>query len=144
MKLAGYVMFLPLAPVVEPSSDHPSLAGLDVKPDLFALDAGGDITLWVECGEVSINKLDKVARRLTRARVVVIKSTLAQAKRLRETLTNEVRQGDRVEIWTWPPGAFETWIKAIDEKIEIFGDAHEKSFNLVLNNVPYAVDLVEV
>ncbi|MBV9080507.1 MAG: hypothetical protein JO102_05235, partial [Elusimicrobia bacterium] len=103
-----------------------------------------DITLWLECGEVSINKIDKIARRLPRARVVVLKATLAQAKRFRETLEEEVRQGARVEIWTWPSGGFETWMKAMDEKTEIFGEAHEKSFNLVVNDVAYAVDLVEV
>jgi hypothetical protein len=32
----------------------------------------------------------------------------------------------------------------MDEKIEIFGDAHEKSFNLVVNNIPYAVDLTPI
>jgi hypothetical protein len=144
MKLAAFVMFFPLAPIVEPSSDHPSLSGLDVKPDMFALDEGGDIRLWVECGEVSINKVDKIARRLPRARVVVVKATLAQARRFRETLDEEVRQGARVEIWTWPPGGFETWMSAMGEKVEIFGEAHEKNFNLVVNGVPYAVDLVSV
>ena len=144
MKLAGFVMFLPMSPTVEPSSDHPALAGFDVKPDVLATDAAGDIRLWVECGEVSINKLDKVSRRLGQARIVVIKSTLPQARRLRETLNEEVRQGHRVEIWSWMPGDFETWLKAMAEKVEIFGDAHEKSFNLVVNHTPYAVDLVTV
>jgi len=144
LKLAGYVMFLPMEPVVEPSPEHPSLLDYDVRPDLLAFNAGGDITLWLECGEVSINKLDKVSRRLGQARVIVLKRTEHQARQLRERLEAEVRQAHRIEIWTWPAGTFDTWLAALDEKVEIFGEAHEKSFNLVVNNVPYAVDLLQL
>ena len=144
LKLAGFLMFLPMGPVVEPSSDHPSLFGYDVKPDVMAMDAGGDILLWLECGEVSINKLDKVSRRLVRGRIVVLKKSLREAKQLRERMGDEVRQSQRVEVWTWPAGEFERWVGAMQEKTEIFGEAHEKSFNLVVNETPYAVDLVQV
>jgi hypothetical protein len=144
MKLAGFVMFMPMRPIVDPASDHPSLTWLDVKPDVMALTDAGDIRLWLECGEVSINKIDKVARRLPQTRVVVIKAQMHQARQLRERLNDEVRQGGRVEIWTWPPGEFANWMSAMAEKVEIFGDADEKSFNLVVNSVPYAVDLVSV
>ena len=144
LKLAAYLMFLKDQPVVEPSSDHPSLYDYDLRPDILAVDEGGDIRLWIECGEVSLNKLDKVSRRLTRARVVVLKATAAQARRLRETLNDEVRNGDKVEIWYWPDGKFTAWLASIEEKVDIFGEAHEKSFNLVVNETPFAVDLAEV
>jgi hypothetical protein len=55
-----------------------------------------------------------------------------------------VRQGDRIEIWTWPEGAFATWLRAMEDKTELYGEAHERSFNLVVNQVPYAVDLIAV
>lgn len=142
LKLAGYLMFLPLGPVVDPSSDHAALHDFDLKPDLVAMDAGGGITLWLECGEVSINKLDKVSRRLGNSRVVVLKRSMHQARQLRERLDEQVRQGHRVEIWTWPEGEFERWLAALNEKTEVYGEAHEKSFNLVVNEVPYAVDLL--
>lgn len=144
LKLAAFVMFLPLEPVVEPSSDHPSLRDWDLRPDLFALDEAGDIRLWVECGEVSLNKLDKVSRRLHGARIVVLKRMIRQAKQLREVLAEEISHGGRIEIWTWPDGQFEAWMNALAEKTEIFGEAHEKSFNLVVNSTAYAVDLIEL
>ncbi len=144
MKLAAFAMFLPLGPVVEPSTDHPGLAGIDIRPDVCAMNDAGEISIWIECGEVSINKLDKLARRLPETRIVVIKSEMRQAQQLRQRLTDEVKQGARVEIWTWPEGAFKTWLNAMEDKTELFGDAHEKSFNLVVNHVPYAVDLIAV
>ena len=135
-------MFLPWSPIVEPSSDHPALSDFDVRPDVLGVNDAGEIALWVECGEVSTNKLDKVSRRLGQARIVVIKANMREAKRQREVIDELVRQGQRIEIWTWSAGDFETWMKALGEKIEIYGDAHEKSFNLVVNNVPYAADML--
>jgi len=142
MKLAAVAMFLPQSPIVDPSADHPALSDFDVRPDVLGVNMAGEIALWVECGETSTNKLDKVSRRLGQARIVVIKESMRQAKRQREVLNESVRQGQRIEIWTWKPGDFETWLKALGEKVEIFGDAHEKSFNLVVNQTPYAVDML--
>lgn len=142
LKLAAFAMFLPYRPIVAPSANHPALLGLDINPDVFSLNEAGEIENWIECGEVSINKLDKLTRRLGGARVVVIKETTAQAQRLREAMTDEIRHGQRIEIWAWPGHEFKTWLNAMEEKTEIFGEAHEKSFNLVVNQTPIAVDLV--
>jgi uncharacterized protein YaeQ len=144
MKLAAFAMFLPDGPVVEPATDHPGLQGLDIRPDVCTTNDAGELAAWIECGEVSINKLDKLARRLPETRIIVIKSEMRQATQLRARLTDEVKHGARIEIWTWPEGTFKTWLNAMEDKTELFGDAHEKSFNLVVNNIAYAVDLVSV
>lgn len=144
LKLAAFAMFLPTRPTVDPSANHPALLSLDVRPDLFSLNVAGDIENWIECGEVSLNKLDKLTRRLNGARVVVLKETKAQAERLRAALTDEIRHGQRIEIWAWPETEFKTWLHALEEKTEIFGEAHEKSFNLVVNHTPIAVDLISL
>lgn len=144
MKLAAFAMFLPGDPIVEPSTDHPALQGLDVKPDVCVLDEGGGVKVWIECGEVSLNKLDKLSRRLTTARIVVIKSHYHQAVRLRAELEEKVRQSHKVEVWTWKEGDFKPWLHAMQDKTELYGDAHEKSFNLVVNNVAYSADLIEL
>lgn len=142
MKLAAFAMFLSRGPIVEPSTDHPGLVGLDIRPDVCVMNEAGEISVWIECGEVSINKLDKLARRLPETRIVVIKSERHQATQMRQKLDAAVKQGARIEIWTWPEGTFSTWLQAMEDKTELYGDAHEKSFNLVINGVPYAVDLI--
>ncbi len=142
LKLAAFAMFLPLNPTVDPPSTHPTLLGIDMRPDLFTLNAAGEVDVWVECGEVSINKVDKLTRRFPHARIVVIKATKAQAERLRSSLVDDIRHEQRVEIWSWPDGGFKEWLGALEEKTEIYGEAHEKSFNLVVNNTAIAVDLV--
>src|SRR4051812_23037851 len=97
LKLAACAMFLAENPIVDPSSDHVALQGYDVRPDVCVLDEGGQMKLWIECGEVSINKLDKLARRLNSARIVVLKSHRHQSLQLRARLESQVRQGERIE-----------------------------------------------
>lgn len=144
LKLAAYAMFMPQQPIVEPSSDHPSLNGFDHKPDLMTLNDGGDITKWIECGQVSVNKLDKLTRRLHQSQIIVLKSTLREAKQLRDFAKKDVKHEHRCEIWTWPEGQFLRWLNVLEEKTEIFGEAHEKSFNLVINNKAYCCDLISI
>jgi len=144
LKLAGCAMFHDLNPIVEPSPSHPSLSGFDIRPDLMALEDSGEIKIWIECGFVTLHKLNKLTRRFPHARIVVLKATLREAERLRKDLEGEVKHGKRVEIWTWPEGEFQKWLSALDEKTELFGEAQEKSINLVVNNTPFAVDLISV
>lgn len=143
LKLAAVAMFLKDDPAVDLSVDHPALQGLDLRPDVCVLNEAGEVSIWIECGETSINKLDKACRRFTQARVVVLRATMHQARQMRDMVTEQVRQADRVEIWAWPEGEFKAWMNCMGEKTEMFGDAHEKSFNLVVNDHAYAVDLLE-
>jgi hypothetical protein len=144
MKLAAYVMFLPQGPIVEPSPDHPALHGMSHRPDVCLLDEGGRISTWIECGFVSLHKLDKVTRRLPQGRIIVIKSTVNEAERLRNDMVKEVKKADRVEIWTWPQDSFREWMMIMGEKTEIFGDAAEGSLNVVVNENPYVVEMVKM
>lgn len=144
LKLAAFVMFWKREPVVEPSSDHPALAGFDIKPDVMALNIYGQIDLWIECGSVTLHKLDKITRRFPQTRIVVLKGTHRESERLRNDLNDEVRHAKRIEIWHWPEDRFKEWLRAMGEKTEIFGEATEKMMNLVVNEVAYAVDFLEL
>ncbi len=144
MKLAAFAMFLTHEPIVEPSSDHPALLGSEYRPDLCALNVAGEVDLWVECGAVTLNKIHKVTRQFPHARIVVLKAKRHEAERLRRDMVDVVRNSDRIEIWTWPDGSFDEWKGALEEKTELYGEAGERTFNLVVNHTAYAVDLVSV
>lgn len=144
MKLAAYTMFLPLSPVVEPSTDHPSLLGFDHKPDVMTTNLSGEIDLWIECGAVATQKLNKILRRLPQARIIILKTSIREAKQLRERAESEVKSHERLEIWTWEEPMFETWLNALEEKTEIFGEAGEKYFNLVINETAYSTDMKSI
>ena len=62
LKLAGFVLFFGWDPVVEISPKHPALNGQEFRPDLAAFNSAGEIFLWIECGNVTTHKLDKIIR----------------------------------------------------------------------------------
>src|SRR6267142_331465 len=72
LKLAAYVLFFDLNPQTDISSRHPAISQQEFRPDLLALDESGAIKLWVECGNVTTHKLDKLIRRYRDARIVVL------------------------------------------------------------------------
>jgi uncharacterized protein YaeQ len=141
LKLAAAVLFWEEEPVVDPSAKHPALLGQEFRPALMTLNPNGDVRVWIECGPVSLNKLDKLTRRFPHTRLVVYKATPDEGRRLRRDLTEkEVRRS--IDIWAWPPAVFQQWRSAVDEKTEIYGESNEQMLNLTINNVPLSTDLM--
>ncbi len=141
LKLAAYLLFWAYDPKVELSPKHPALAQQEFRPDLIALDEAGEVRLWVECGNVTLHKLDKLIRRYPAARLCVLKATEAEGKRLRNDLREQVPRQERVEVLCWP-GPFSLWSRALEEKTHAVGETSETSLNLVMNETAVAVDLV--
>lgn len=142
LKLAAFVLCWEDNPIVDPSAKHPALLNQEFRPDLMALDAGGGVALWVECGPTSLNKLEKLPRRFPHARFLVIKENPREGERLRRDLNDRLSRGT-VAVWSWREEDFSLWKSALDEKIEIFGESTGRSLNLVINATPLAVDLFE-
>ncbi|HOW27418.1 MAG TPA: YaeQ family protein [Elusimicrobiota bacterium] len=141
LKLAGFILFWDSDPTVEVSLKNPALAGQEFRPDLVAFNDAGDIALWVECGNVTMHKLNKLSRRYSQARVVVLKEQSSEAQRLRKEVAGQLTHHHRVEILGWPPGEFGRWRDALREDTHVMGEATGHSLNLVLNEIPFAVDL---
>lgn len=142
LRLASCALFWPLEPKVEISPKHPALGGIEFRPDFVALNAAGEVGMWGECGNVSLNKLDKLTRRFPGARIVVLKASEREARRMRSDLEDGVERQGRIEIRGFQEADFSVWRQAVDEKVELFGEASEHSFNLVINNTPLACDVI--
>lgn len=143
LKLAAYLLFWEEDLVLEASAKHPALAGQDFRPDLLGTDITGAVSLWVERGNTSQNKLVKVLRRWPSARVVVFKEDPVKARRLRADLERDTPDASRVEIFHWPAGGFSAWERLLDEKTEVYGEAGGAGFNLVVNEQVYLADLLK-
>lgn len=141
LKLAAYLLFWDLDPIVDASAKTPALASFEFLPDVLALDEGGEVKLWVECGSVTLHKLLKLTRRLPRARLVVLKETRREAERLRQDLVEQLDRQERVEILAWPDGQFRAWLAALREKTEVYGEAGGLLLNVVVNETPVAAEL---
>ncbi len=141
LKLASYLLFWSENPIMDVSLRNSALAGYDFLPDLMALDETGAIKLWVECGSTTMNKLNKLTRRLSQSRIVVMKETEHDANRLREELRRKLEREARVEIWSWPDRLFREWVSALREKTEIYGESGGLLINVVVNEHPLVAEL---
>ena len=146
LKLAAYLLFWKSEPVVDASPKLSALAQFDFMPDLLALDAAGDICLWVECGSTTMNKLNKLTKRvpLGRGRIFVLKPDARDARRLRDEVDAELLKPERIEILAFPGSSFKEWAAAVEEKTEVFGESDETSLNAVVNEKPFAVQLERI
>ena len=141
LKLAAYLLFWDMEAQAEISPSHPALADYDFLPDVLALDEGGAIGLWVECGKITKHKADKLLKRLPRSRLVILAENEQTAQRIRRDLEDKFEKAARFEVLAWPGGSFREWLGALGEKTEVFGDAGGLSFNLVVNEHPLSVEL---
>ena len=144
LKLAAYILFLDYNPYLELSAKNPALAGQEFRPDILALDESGAIKLWVECGNTTTNKLDKLIRRYREARIAVLKAYPHETENLRRHLEkNEVLHSHRIEVWSFPEGVFDDWYNALGETVDVVGEHSDRSFNLVMNSVPFCFDFLK-
>ena len=144
LKLAAYVLFFAQNPILDISLKHPAVSDQEFKPDLLALDDSGAIRLWIECGNVTTHKLNKLIRRYRNARLVVLKGKIHEAGNLRRALQkNDIANSERIEIWSFPDERFGEWLEVFErDSVEIIGEPSEKSFNLVANSILFNFDFV--
>ncbi|MBI4422714.1 MAG: YaeQ family protein [Elusimicrobia bacterium] len=141
LRLAACVLFWNDEPSAELSSRHPALADQEFRPDCIALDEAGRVKLWVECGRTTPNKLDKLTKRYHDARLVVLTGSEHDARRMRETIDAKVSRGAALELWSWKAAEFQEWCQALREDTYVVGESDGRSLNLVINDVPLAVEL---
>lgn len=139
-RLAAYILFWDYEPILDASTKTPALNNFEFLPDLIAVDHGGEATLWVEVGSVTMNKFTKVTRRMPRARLVVLKETEREAELLRRTLNDQFDRPEKVEILAWPEKTYKQWLAAVKDRTEAFGEVSGNMMNLVLNETMFAFD----
>lgn len=143
LKLGAFLLLWEYDPKVHLTTDHPALQGQPFKPDLMALDETGAVRLWAECGRVSLHKLDKLTRRYPTAKLLVLKASEDEAKRLRKDASEGLDRSALLEIWGWPAAEFKRWQSAVAASDQAYavGETYGRTLNLVLNETPIDVEL---
>ena len=142
LRLAAAILFFDREPALEVGPSHPAVTDIGFYPDLLVTNDAGGIDIWIECGNIAVNKLTKVARRLRTARLVALRESPEDGIRFREVIKKEISKGEKIEIWAWPKEDFIKWTAALKESTHVFGEASGKSLNLVLNEIPFDVQLI--
>jgi uncharacterized protein YaeQ len=142
LRLAAAILFFDGDPALDVGPSDPLLADIGFTPDLLVPDGTGGVSVWIECGNVATNKLTKVARRVKEGRVVIMKETPDAGARQREVVKREIPRADNIEVLAWPKADFARWTGVLKESSYVYGEASGHSFNLVLNDQAFDVQLV--
>lgn len=141
LKLAAYLLFWDLEPIVDAGPKHSALLNQEFVPDLMALNIEGQVQLWVECGQTSMNKLIKLVRRFPYTRVLVMRASERDAARLRKDLEAQHDRSERIEVIGWPAASFREWMDALQEKTEVYGEGGGLTLNVVINEKMIVAEL---
>ena len=95
LKMLGFVLFYRDRLQIEGDVHNDSIT---YKPDLVWLDYDMQPKLWVECGECSVSKLDKLAVKVHAAEIWVLKKSPAAAEQLLAAMAKEELRRDRYQI----------------------------------------------
>ena len=98
LKLLAYLLFY------EPRLKIECDIGMHYRLDLVIEGDHGVPELWIDCGQVSLEKADKLSRKLKSSRVIFIKESAAEMERFRKTLEKKVEHAARIEYLSFDSG----------------------------------------
>jgi hypothetical protein len=104
LKLLGFVLFYREQIQIEPRLDDDNIP---FRPDVIAFDYTLRPTLWVECGECSVSKLDRLAVKVPDAEIWVVKRSRDEAENLRRAMGKGELRTNRYGIVAFDHGMFD-------------------------------------
>lgn len=116
------------------------------RPDLIQLDYEMRPRLWVECGECSVSKLDKLAVKVPDAEIWIVKRSLVHAEHLIAAMEKEELRRDRYSLIALDAEMFEEVSNLLSERNDVtwFGAQFEPGqmqfeFNGLWFEAPFTV-----
>jgi uncharacterized protein YaeQ len=114
LKLLGFILFHEDRPRIEESVQW------HYKPDLVALDPEtGKIRLWIDCGNIAVKKIDRVATKIGAERFVILRRTLDEARRLDAAMDGKVKHRERVQLIAFDDGLVDDLAAHLDRTNEL-------------------------
>ncbi|MFV0347218.1 MAG: YaeQ family protein [Halodesulfovibrio sp.] len=116
LKVLGYLLFMEYEPRIEEG------IGWHYKPDLVSLDAEGRLRLWVDCGNIAVRKIDRVAQKVgADVPFIILRRTQRDAQLLAQSL-DKMRFPERVHILSFDKGFVDALAEALDATNHIRAD----------------------
>jgi len=95
LKLFGYLLFYSPRLQVEPRLHDDNIP---FQPDLLAVDYELRPTLWVECGDTGVERLDRLAVKVPEAQIWVLRRSAAEAEELLRRMTKASLRRQRYRL----------------------------------------------
>ena len=135
LKLFGYLLFHRNRLLMEPRLNDDNIP---FRPDLVELDYQLRPVLWVECGECSVQKLDKLAVKVPEAEIWVIKRAPGEVEELMHGMRKGRLREDRYNLLALDPALFDEARDRLGTRNEILwvnGDVNPPVMQFDLNGL---------
>lgn len=117
LKLFGYLMFYRDRLQIEPRLD---LDVIPFEPDLVQLDYELRPVLWIECGECSVARLDRLAVKVPAAALWVLKRSPAAAEHLLHDMAKHGLRRDRYHVVAFEAALFDEVLGQLQSRNQVF------------------------
>lgn len=117
LKLLGFLLFFRDRLQIEPRLPDDNIP---FEPDLVELDYTLRPVLWVECGECSVAKLDKLAVKAPEAELWVLKRCYGELENLRQLMVRHELRRNRYHLLGFEAEGFRELLEAMRPRNEVF------------------------
>ena len=117
LKLLGYLIFFRERLQIEGNLHNDNIP---FAPDLVQLDYELRPQLWIECGECSVSKLDKLAVKAPEAEIWVLKRSESEARSLLAAMKREQLRRERYTVLGFDAEMFDEMRELLRERNEVF------------------------
>ncbi|MHB1307590.1 MAG: YaeQ family protein [Limisphaerales bacterium] len=117
LKLLAYLIFFRERLQIDPRLDPDEIP---FEPDLAQLDYSLRPVLWVECGECSVNRLDRLAVKVPEAAIWVVKRSEAEVAELIPAMAHQKLRRDRYHLLGLDAAMFEEALGSLRSRNEVF------------------------
>ncbi|MDZ4835288.1 MAG: YaeQ family protein [Candidatus Melainabacteria bacterium] len=129
LKLLAYMMFIDQQPHIDED------AGWHFVPDLIARDDSGEIKLWVDCGTVSMKKVDTIATKVRdKIDFFVFRKTKSDMDKFYKAITDKVKHLQNVKCISFDDGFVDGIGAALDRTNDLEGYIADDMVNLTIKN----------
>ncbi len=126
LKVLGLLLFAEYSPQVEEG------VGWHYKPDLVTLGERGEVLLWVDCGNIAVRKIDRVAHWLgSPGRFFVLERDRREGESLARAVSQKVRHPERVTVHYFDEGVVDALAAHLDSTNDV--RAHRGDRRLALS-----------
>lgn len=134
LKLLAYILYYERGPRIEIAVSD---SKRDYRPDLVAFDAAGEIALWIDCGQITLRKVDDLTRQQRGAEIVVIKPTLKEMEGYAQQATKKVRLIERVRFLGFDAEFVANLIAGLGHNNTLTWTREEARLCITMNGVDY-------
>jgi len=116
LKLFGFLLLFRERLLIQPRLDDDNIP---FRPDLVEPDYEMRPRLWAECGECSVQKLNKLAVKVPEAEIWAIKSSTAEVETLMHAMSKARLRQNRYRLLALDPAMFEEVLAKLGTRNEL-------------------------